>query len=50
MYHQCGIYLARYALIELPVALIHVDLALSADAEAGNAVHRDGQLPPHLLL
>ena len=42
--------LARYALVELPVALVHVDLTLAADAEARDAVHCNRQLPPDGLL
>ena len=47
---QAKIHLARYALVELPVALVHVDLTLAADAEARDGVHRNRQLPPDGLL
>ena len=50
MYQQHVTYLAGYALVELPVALVHVDLPLSADAEPGDAVHGNGQLAPDRLL
>ena len=47
---QAKIDLARYALVELPVALVHVDLTLATDAEARDGVHRNRQLPPDGLL
>ena len=47
---QAKIHLARYALVELPVALVHVDLTLAADAEARDGGHCNRQLPPDGLL
>ena len=43
-------YLACDGLIELLISLVHVDLSLSTDAEAGDAVHSYRELPADLFL
>ena len=43
-------YLACDGLIELLITLIHVDLSISTDAEARDAVHSYREFPANLLL
>ena len=43
-------YLACDGLIELLISLVHVDLSLSTDAEARDAVHSYREFPPNLFL
>ena len=43
-------YLACDGLIKLLISLVHVDLALSTDAETRDAVHSYRELPAELFL